>query len=105
MSDEAERDARFDEIYERNFEAVRRYIWWRGPGLADDITAEVFAVAWRRLDDVPANALPWLIAVARTALLNERAPARRVVVGQSRGVRSRVNAGAGRRPSVGLPAR
>jgi RNA polymerase sigma-70 factor (ECF subfamily) len=72
MAADLVREARFHEIYEQNFEAVRRYVWRRGPLLADDVTAEVFLVAWRRLDHVPANALPWLIAVARNTLLNER---------------------------------
>jgi RNA polymerase sigma factor (sigma-70 family) len=36
---------------------------------ADDLTAEVFAVAWRRRDDVPHDAtLPWLYGVARRVL-------------------------------------
>lgn len=73
------RETRFNEIYEQNFEAVRRYVWRRGPLLADDVAAETFLVAWRRLDDVPANALPWLIAVARNTLLNERRRTRRQV--------------------------
>lgn len=41
---------------------------------ADDIAAETFAIAWRRLDMVPAGpgALPWLYAVARRVLANHR---------------------------------
>jgi len=34
--------------------------------------AETFAVCWRKLDRVPENALPWLYAVARKTLANER---------------------------------
>src|SRR5688500_3161984 len=33
---------------------------------AEDIRAETFLVAWRRRRDVPADALPWLYAVAAT---------------------------------------
>ncbi len=84
MAADPAREARFNEIYEQNFEAVRRYVWRRGPLLADDVTAEVFLVAWRRLDHVPANALPWLISVARNALLNERRRARRQTAVQGR---------------------
>ena len=77
MAEDESAEARFNEIYDRHFEAVRRYVWRRGPLLADDVTAETFLVAWRRLDDVPVNSLPWLIAVARNTLLNERRSARR----------------------------
>lgn len=38
---------------------------------ADDLTAEVFAIAWRRRADVPHDAtLPWLYGVARRVLGN-----------------------------------
>ncbi|HZR96114.1 MAG TPA: sigma-70 family RNA polymerase sigma factor [Gaiellaceae bacterium] len=64
-------------LHEEHFEAVRRYAWRRDPEIADDITAETFAVAWRRLDDVPDDARPWLIGVARHARLNVRRSQRR----------------------------
>ncbi|GAA0924668.1 DNA-directed RNA polymerase sigma-70 factor [Virgisporangium aurantiacum] len=35
---------------------------------ADDVVAETFLVAWRRLADVPANPLPWLLGVARNVV-------------------------------------
>jgi RNA polymerase sigma factor (sigma-70 family) len=39
-----------------------------------DAAAEVFLVAWRRLDQVPSpdDALPWLLGVARRVLANQR---------------------------------
>jgi RNA polymerase sigma-70 factor (ECF subfamily) len=37
----------------------------------------VFAIAWRRLDDVPDPALPWLLACARRVLANQRRGERR----------------------------
>jgi RNA polymerase sigma-70 factor (ECF subfamily) len=42
--------------------------------MAPDVVAETFLVAWRRLDDVPADPLPWLYGVARRVLarLSER---------------------------------
>jgi len=58
-------------------EAVRRYAWRREPAHADDVVSETFLVAWRRLDDVPEPALPWLIGVARRVQLNARRGARR----------------------------
>lgn len=42
------------------------------PHSAQDVVAEVFLVAWRRVDDLPDNALPWLLVVARNAIANRR---------------------------------
>lgn len=40
---------------------------------ADDLTAEVFAIAWRRSEDVPREAvLPWLYRTAGYVLANHR---------------------------------
>lgn len=63
-------ERRFEQIHEECFEAVRRYAWRRDPDSADDVVAETFLVAWRRLDEVPQEALPWLIGVARNVRLN-----------------------------------
>jgi RNA polymerase sigma-70 factor, ECF subfamily len=64
---------RFDEIYAEHVHAVRAYVRRRAPeSLVDDVVADVFVVALRRIDDVPRNALPWLYAVARKTLANER---------------------------------
>ena len=69
----------FDEIFDAHVVAVRRYLYRRLTGSldpassADDLTAEVFLVAWRRRADIPADAeLPWLYAVARRVLANHR---------------------------------
>ena len=58
---------------------VRRYLYRRLIGApdpastADELTADVLVVAWRRRADVPAGAeLPWLYAVARRVLANYR---------------------------------
>jgi RNA polymerase sigma-70 factor, ECF subfamily len=72
-----EPEERFNRLHEEHFEAVRRYVWRREPALADDILAETFLVAWRRLDDVPRDARPWLIGVARNIRLNARRSVRR----------------------------
>jgi len=42
------------------------------PASAQDVVADVFLVAWRRIDDLPANALPWLLVVARNTIANRR---------------------------------
>jgi RNA polymerase sigma-70 factor, ECF subfamily len=71
------REERFNRLHERHFEAIRRYAYRRSPALADDIVAETFLVAWRRIDDVPCDERPWLFGVARHARLNLQRSARR----------------------------
>jgi RNA polymerase sigma-70 factor (ECF subfamily) len=44
---------------------------------AEDAVSETFLIAWRRLDAVPAEALPWLLGVARKVLANQRRAAGR----------------------------
>ena len=44
---------------------------------AQEVVAETFTVAWRRLADVPGDPLPWLLVVARNTLLNHRRSAYR----------------------------
>ena len=70
---DAER-ARFESIFERHQRAVLAYALRRARSTADaeDVAAETFLIAWRRLDDVPAEALPWLYGVARRVLANQR---------------------------------
>jgi RNA polymerase sigma-70 factor (ECF subfamily) len=71
------REARFTRVYEEHLETVRRYVWRRDPDLVDDVVAETFLVAWRRIDDVPEHAAPWLIGVARNVRRNSRRSASR----------------------------
>ncbi|RPH35179.1 MAG: RNA polymerase subunit sigma-24, partial [Chloroflexi bacterium] len=67
---------RLEELFEAHHRALLAYAARRSPTLADaeDVVAEVFLVAWRRLEDVPAGdgALPWLYGVARRTLGNQR---------------------------------
>lgn len=44
---------------------------------AQEVVAETFLVAWRRLAEVPGNALPWLLVVARNTLRNHHRSAYR----------------------------
>jgi RNA polymerase sigma-70 factor (ECF subfamily) len=37
-----------------------------------DVVSEVFVVAWRRLEDVPEDALPWLLGCARRVLWHQQ---------------------------------
>lgn len=55
------------------YDAYRQRVWAyaasrAGRQLADEVVSETFTVAWRRLDDVPEPALPWLLGVARNVL-------------------------------------
>ena len=75
-------ETRFTELYRRHHAAVWAYALRRLPAGADpaDAAAEVFAVAWRRLDGVPAepDTLLWLYATARRVVANQaRAAGRR----------------------------
>lgn len=59
---------RLTRLYEKHNRALRAYCLRRiGDEAASDAVAEVFAIAWRRIDDVPDEemALAWLYGVAR----------------------------------------
>ena len=79
MPDPEPRRARFDALFREHHPAVRAYARRRVPSeVVDDIVSETFLVVWRRLDDVPAAPLPWLLAVARNVVGTEwRGAARR----------------------------
>lgn len=76
----ADRDerAQFAALFEVNYPLVHAFATRRlGSDLADEVTAETFLVAWRRLEVVPAEPLPWLYGVARNIVLRQyRATAR-----------------------------
>jgi len=62
-----------EDLYVAHAAAVRGYALRRTDAVAvDDVCAEVWLTAWRRIDAVPADALPWLFGVARRVLANER---------------------------------
>lgn len=70
----AEVGRRFDVIFERHHRDVIRYCVRRlGAADAEDAAAEVFAVAWRRLDEVPDgdSTKAWLLAVAYRVVGNQ----------------------------------
>jgi RNA polymerase sigma factor (sigma-70 family) len=78
MTIDPERRLRFEALFVRHHAAVRSYVVRRSAGIAvDDAVADTFLVAWRRLDDVPEHALPWLLGVARRVLADQRRKARR----------------------------
>ncbi|MGH2905351.1 MAG: RNA polymerase sigma factor [Solirubrobacterales bacterium] len=73
--------ARFERLFEDHHAAVLGYALRRcdSPEDAADAIADVFAVAWRRLDDVPAGdaARWWLYSTAHKSIANARRSTRR----------------------------
>jgi RNA polymerase sigma-70 factor (ECF subfamily) len=64
-------EARFREVFS-HLGAVSAYARRRGSRDPDGIAAEAMTIAWRRLDDVPADdPLPWLYRTARNVVLAE----------------------------------
>jgi RNA polymerase sigma factor (sigma-70 family) len=79
--------ARFRALFDTAYPAVRRYVLYRGVvgDRADDVVAETFLIAWRRLDVVPDDdPLPWLLGVARNVRLNQLRGDRRYAALQRR---------------------
>ena len=62
--------AEFEELYSATVRDVLAYLRRRTSMEADDLAAEVYAVAWRRRSDLPAPTFrrAWLFGVARTLL-------------------------------------
>lgn len=71
--------AQFDDCFRAHYTEVLAYALRRvgERGAAEDVAAEVFAVAWRRRAVVPADPLPWLFGVARHVIQNEARSHRR----------------------------
>lgn len=59
-------------MYSQHYGGVLRYFTrrLRDDEAARDATSEVFTAAWRRLEDVPDNSLPWLYRTASFVLAN-----------------------------------
>jgi RNA polymerase sigma factor (sigma-70 family) len=71
-------EERFQEIYRRYRHAVVAYVRRRvSADIVEDVVAETFLVCWRKLEWVPEEPLPWLYAVARKTLANQRRAAAR----------------------------
>jgi RNA polymerase sigma factor (sigma-70 family) len=75
-------DSRYDfrALYDRHYDAILAYFLRRsGRAVAQDLTAEVFMVAWRRIEDVPLgdDASLWLYRVASNVAAHQRRSAAR----------------------------
>lgn len=76
--DRRDPEQRFADLWRDHAPAVLRYARRRVVGTdVDEVVAETFLVAWRRLDEVPDVPLPWLLGVARGVTANLRRSARR----------------------------
>ncbi|GAB3136049.1 RNA polymerase sigma factor [Marisediminicola antarctica] len=75
---DTEREMRMRRLVALVADPVRRYLNRRtDAATADDVLGDTLLVCWRRLDDVPDDALPWAIVVARQCLSNARRAERR----------------------------
>jgi RNA polymerase sigma-70 factor (ECF subfamily) len=73
QGDLARRRARFEALYDAHYETVRRYLFRRtSADDVDDLIAETFLVAWRKIDEVPGHEAGWLCCIARNLLFNDR---------------------------------
>ena len=74
-------EGRFRAFYAGTYADVLRFVVRRVPAYrAEDVTAEVFLVAWRRVDELPRtddDARAWVFGVARNVLLNDERGERR----------------------------
>lgn len=78
MSDSEASRVAFERLFSAHHGDVRRYVVRRAPAAAvEDVVAETFLVAWRRLDVVGDDPLPWLLGVARRVLANQLRSERR----------------------------
>ena len=62
----------FDQLYRAHRDDVWRYLRRRAASEPEDLTTEVFLVAWRRRSELPDAPLPYLYGIARKVLANHR---------------------------------
>jgi RNA polymerase sigma factor (sigma-70 family) len=78
----------FAEIFERHFQPIHRYVSRRlGASLADDLTAQVFTIAFerrRRFDLTSPDARPWLYGIVSNLIRSHRRAERRLLHAISR---------------------
>lgn len=80
VDDQTDRGLRFDLLFRTHYDAIYRYCARRlGGSDAEDAAADVFAVAWRRLDLMPPgdSARAWLYGVAYRVVANQYRSRRR----------------------------
>lgn len=80
VDDQTDRRPGFDPLFKTHYDAIYRYCVRRlGGSDAEDAAAEVFAVAWRRLDQMPPGdgERAWLYGVAHRVVANQYRSRRR----------------------------
>jgi len=73
-------EAKFRQAFDAHFDDLNRYCLRRLPvDDVNDVVAEAFTVAWRKVDRMPDgdDVLPWLYGVARNEINNRRRAGRR----------------------------
>ncbi len=72
MSEDRDPVKAFEALFAAHYSGVHAYVIRRVPlAHAEDVLAETFLVAWRRRAEVPQDALPWLLGVARRVVANQ----------------------------------
>jgi RNA polymerase sigma factor (sigma-70 family) len=72
-SQEERRARQFTELFTANYGLVLAYARRRvGADLAQDVVADTFLAAWRNIDELPPEPLPWLYRAAYFAVANQR---------------------------------
>ncbi len=67
--DDAQRRAQLESLFATHAAGVLAYARRRTDSTtADDVLSEVFVIAWRRLEQIPPEPVPWLLACARHVL-------------------------------------
>lgn len=73
MGTPAEREARLRSLFEQHSTRVLAYaVRQIDAAAAQDVVGDVYLLAWRRIDEVPDPALPWLLVAARNTIHNRR---------------------------------
>ncbi len=66
--DNDQRRARLESLFAAHAAIVLAYARRRTDSTtADDVLSEVFVIAWRRLEQIPPEPAPWLLACANPA--------------------------------------
>jgi RNA polymerase sigma-70 factor (ECF subfamily) len=75
----------FCRLFDENVRALTAYARRRvAPDCVEDVVADTFVVAWRRIHEIPEDSLPWLYGVARRVCANRIRAGRRQVALVSR---------------------
>jgi DNA-directed RNA polymerase specialized sigma24 family protein len=64
-------ERRFRDLHAETYADLVRFVERRSFGNdAEDVVSAVFMTAWRRIDDMPEDARPWLFGIARKQMQN-----------------------------------